>query len=758
MIRGRNTTAQARIFVSYGRGDDDPNYDDPNRSFMRRLYTDLVKAGYDVWWDRESLPSRALSFLHEIRDAVAASSRVILVVGEHALQSDYVTVEWQFALSQSIPVIPILRNGEYNSIPEALNHYNSPDFRKDAQYAQKLAELVRILAQPIAPLGDLIGVPPLPSAYIERETLLDVQALILADGEKPIVVTTKHQITIIYGVGGIGKSTLAAAIARSGEVRRAFPDGVFWIEMGKTPDPLARLSDIGAHFGDVKAEYHDILRAKQRLSGLLRDKQILIVVDDIWDYKHAEAFRLADTRCRIMVTTRLASIAAQLSVHGTPLGTLTNAEGVALFIERLGGGISEVSEECHEIIRMLSGHTLAVSIAAGRLSEEGVGYAPDLLRRLQEGKTFSTLKLHNDDKNLNLEKSLYLSYESLSPDMQRRFWLMGVFAADSTFDEYAVQTVWGDMDHDETHDTIKTLISAGMLERHDGQRRYNRHSLLCAYARALAPANELYDAQAIHFAFYESRHTQYGKDYLNHRAEIEADLENLREALMWGFEAETVRACNLLLVALDGYYYDYQPTAYRLLIKSALLFLTDEGSSFSEVQELNELSYFDDGDDPFDCKTETQTVSIIRQMDIRLSRANALKTLGDLSLREDDRNAGRDFYLSALPIYKLVNSRLGQANTLYALGKLHLKEDNLEDAYHAYIEALENYKYTNNLMGQINVYANLARLYRKTRQFEEAKTHYEYALTLADSSSAHQDSSRVQCWRKEHTAFIQSFT
>lgn len=724
----RRGIAKAKIFMSYGRGDDDPNYNDPKLSFMRRLYNDLVKAGYDVWWDRESLPSRALAFLQEIRDAIAVSDRVILVVGSHALQSEYVRVEWKFALSQSIPVTPILRNGEYQSIPEALNNYNSPDFRDDAQYEQKLAELLRILAQPVIPLGNLIGVPPLPPAYIERDEFSTVRNLILADSEKPIIITPKHQTIIVYGIGGVGKSTLAAAIGRSGEVRRAFPDGIFWIEIGKKSDPLARLSDIGAYFGDVKEEYRDIPRAKQRLGTILRDKRVLIVLDDVWDYKHADAFRLVDTRCRIIITTRLTNIATQLSLQGYPLGMLSIAEGMALFQERLGSNIRDFSSEYREIIEILWGHTLAVSIAAGRLSEEGISYVTNLLRRLKEGKTFSTLKLHNDDKDLNLEKSLYWSYESLSPDMQRRFRLTGVFAIDGTFGEAAVQAVWQDKDADDTHDAIKTLVSAGMLERHERQ-RYSQHSLLRAYARALTSAAELYEAQANHFSFYETYYSEQLIDVQTEQLEIKADLENLREAFIWGFEAELKRACQLLLVKLDEYYRTHQLAMYRYLLEIALALSTDDDYSFRHIQDVNDMVYLDDEEDPFTTNAETQTIQTQGESS-QLCRANILKTLGDLSLRENDFLTAHDFYLSALPIYKQNSSKTGQAHCLKALGDFHARQSDYLIATNYYQGALLLYEMTEDSLNQAHTLLELGELNVINSQFVTGRSLYIRALRL----------------------------
>ena len=66
----------ATIFISYARGDDGEPYN-PARSFVARLHADLTKAGFDVWFDRVSKPSRQLTFHQEIRDAIATRDRLL---------------------------------------------------------------------------------------------------------------------------------------------------------------------------------------------------------------------------------------------------------------------------------------------------------------------------------------------------------------------------------------------------------------------------------------------------------------------------------------------------------------------------------------------------------------------------------------------------------------------------------------------------------------------------------------------------------
>ena len=90
------------IFLSYARDDDEP--------FVRRLYDRLTNARFDVWFERVSMPSRQLTFYQEIRDAISASDRLVLVVGPDAISSEYVKQEWRFAYFEALKCVnPIVR-------------------------------------------------------------------------------------------------------------------------------------------------------------------------------------------------------------------------------------------------------------------------------------------------------------------------------------------------------------------------------------------------------------------------------------------------------------------------------------------------------------------------------------------------------------------------------------------------------------------------------------------------------------------------
>src|SRR6516225_4491003 len=129
------------LFLSYARGDDEP--------FVACLYRDLTAEGFGVWWDRESMPNRGLKFTLEIRNAIDSCQRLLLVIGPEAIGSEYVRAEWEHALLFAKGVIPILRLGDYDLLPEELKSFHCPDFRSE----NRISELLRILAEPVAELG-----------------------------------------------------------------------------------------------------------------------------------------------------------------------------------------------------------------------------------------------------------------------------------------------------------------------------------------------------------------------------------------------------------------------------------------------------------------------------------------------------------------------------------------------------------------------------------------------------------------------------
>lgn len=288
-----------KVFISYARGDDGEPYDPPT-SFVTRLYRDLTAAGFDVWFDRVSMPCRQLAFHQEIADAIRARDRLVLVVGPKAALSDYVRQEWRWALELDKPVIPILRQGDLSHLPGELSLLHCDDFRDDAQYPAQLAKLIENLRRPAPPLGALYGVPNLPPYFLGRPELLRrVKNALLVDLQKPVVISGAASRVGMQGMGGIGKSVLAAAIARDPEVRRSYPDGIIWVAVGHQPDRVRLQRDVARHLGSQEP-FQTEVQGQGVLRQLLAQKAVLLVLDDVWQAADAQAFDVLGPRCRML--------------------------------------------------------------------------------------------------------------------------------------------------------------------------------------------------------------------------------------------------------------------------------------------------------------------------------------------------------------------------------------------------------------------------------------------------------------------------
>src|SRR5450755_32465 len=107
---------------------------------------------------------------------------------------------------------------------------------------------------PLVPGSAFIGyLPALPSRFVARADVFDAV--------RDVVVS--HASVGLVGMGGAGKTILAAAVARDPAVQAAFPDGIAWVEAGQhtTPAQLqerlaARLTGEAVSFPAVEVGRH----------------------------------------------------------------------------------------------------------------------------------------------------------------------------------------------------------------------------------------------------------------------------------------------------------------------------------------------------------------------------------------------------------------------------------------------------------------------------------------------------------------------
>ena len=555
------------LFLSYARADDEP--------FVRRLYDDLKAHGFNVWFDRVSMPSRGLGFAPEIARAIERADHLLLVCGPAVYSSGYVQAEWQHALAHCKPILPVVRLGDFPPpILDQLsvNPVDALDMRDGATYAETFAHLLRQVRDQPLPLGALTNVRAPEQWYIMRSAPQRqvIQSLTALGRENTVAISA------INGLGGVGKSVLAAMVAHDCEIRRTFPHGIALIEVGKQPNLTELQARLGKLVGLEAAEFKENLDAnRQLLSAAFLGKRMLIILDNVWNKHAVDAANFGAEGVKFIVTTRLVNLANMLG-RSVRVDLLLPEEGADLIVRR-----AELKDDqraaCEAVSRQLNGLTLAVSIAAAKIKNDALTPEAYLARLKNAENPLGELTLADPDDpyadanqpEQNFAASLNLTYGDLNAEMQRRFRLLGVFAPEGTFDVAAVAAVW-----DEPLETAQTklnlLVNLELAARDEGE-RYSQHSLLRAYARALLrEADALEDTAERHAAYYLA-HMRAANDAQTYYT-MRDDLPQLRVAFGWAEQTQQpdlalgilVNTANLLrMLNLGEEYLDW---ANRLVV------------------------------------------------------------------------------------------------------------------------------------------------------------------------------------------------
>jgi hypothetical protein len=102
---------------------------------------------------------------------------------------------------------------------------------------------------------------------------------------------------------GMGKSVLAATLARDTAVRIAYPDGIFWLQIGKEPDILNRMLIILHGLDDKKPLFIDIEEAGEYIKRLTATRTCLVIFDDSIDPQDILPFNVLGEYGQMLITT-----------------------------------------------------------------------------------------------------------------------------------------------------------------------------------------------------------------------------------------------------------------------------------------------------------------------------------------------------------------------------------------------------------------------------------------------------------------------
>lgn len=359
------------------------------------------------------------------------------------------------------------------------------------------------------------------------------------------ILTRPGSLCVLSGMGGVGKTSLAAYLAYS--LRAAFPDGVLWVNLKDEPlseeDGLHILAGFARAYGlDVRAAI-DLNGRSRLVQGLLAPKRLLLVLDNAYNADAVRPFLLPPThQGATLITTRhhqlLPGQALQLPLPPFPL-----TDGLLLLQAALGQRVAAEPEAAARLIQTLGGLPLALRIASRYLL-----LAPSLtLHEYQELLSHSHLDYLTDssDASRDVRACFQVTFQALSAAGQNFFAQLALFEG-RDFSPPAVAAL--------TSLPLPVVkielgeLAGRSLVAEPAAGRYQLHPLLQAFAREklgeLSPAARR--RLAHHYAHLADREGR-----ANHLA-LDADWDHMQAALYWLAQSDNQSDVALFWDLLNG--------------------------------------------------------------------------------------------------------------------------------------------------------------------------------------------------------------
>jgi predicted ATPase/DNA-binding winged helix-turn-helix (wHTH) protein len=393
--------------------------------------------------------------------------------------------------------------------------------------------------------------------------------------ERIALELSQHRFVTIVGPGGIGKTSVAIAVAH--RQLDAFAGRVTFIDFGA-------LKDINLIPDAIASALDQTVTSDDPMPGLLsylRDRRVLLIFDSCEHIIDALASVLErivreTVELHVLATSRESFRSEGERVYRLfPLDFPTSGEAVSvadivsypatrLFVERVSESLSEfqLSEEdaplIAEICRRLDGIALAIELAAGRVNAYGIAGTASLL-----DSRFSLLwrgRRTAIPRHQTLSAALGWSYDLLTPTESMTLRRLSVFVGPFTLEAALAVASYNGISEPEAVEAISNLLSKSLVTTSPTERRLRYRLLDTTRAFCADKLTQSGEADLVARA-----HAEYFRSFLQdislksagpHSAGgflAYADhLSNVRAALAWSFSDHGYSAIGIDLAAAAG--------------------------------------------------------------------------------------------------------------------------------------------------------------------------------------------------------------
>jgi tetratricopeptide (TPR) repeat protein len=721
------------LFISYNRVDE---------SWAGKLATRLEQeGGFKVFfapWD--ILPGESIDA--RLEHSLAKSRKVGLIMSPESVASEWVNEERYTTHNidtarKERRLIPLYRRS--CDIPPFLEHIRYIDFREDDKFEDGYRALIAVLrGESLRPHSQVIDsdVTSLPPAIPRRPgvgfvTRRDTSDQNILEQLKEALDPQGNQLVVLWGRGGIGKTTLAAETVR--EMRADFPGRIVWVSALAHADLTIStlLNEIAAQLGRADLRPFPLAQKEEHVRELINAAPTLIVLDNFETIEAEEQTNCIDflaerAPCPALITTR--SDVDRDDIYRIPLEAMLLEEARDL-LQRLIGRTrkpSRFDELNHdEIIQKTDFNPLLLTWVVKQIE---MAQKPETaLNYLKQGETKVAERIF--DRSFNLQQ--------VGDEGRAALLALSLFVPSASREALTEVAGFGG-DLSRLDKAIERLAALWLVETTDDSDRL----IIQGLTRELAKTRLRKDERApefsqrfvAYFLRYAGAHEQpTPKDY----EALEAERDNLLGAMEVAFSLRdwnSVQAFAYVLAIpssgmlyVHGYWDEVIHRNEQALNAARNSAVEREVAAFAhnaaviyqargELEEARQLYH--------------ESLEISKKLGDQNIIALTLHQLGRLAQVEGKLEEARRLYHESLEISRKLGDQNVIANTLHQLAMLAEDEGKLEEARQLYHESLEIKRRLSNQIGIANTLHQLGRLAAREGDNTEAGRLYREALSI----------------------------